>query len=323
MRTTLLTACVLVAIATVWAVALGIVDGLQLPPEPLPRSALVASRAVRRPVLFVVCPHRGEPGPGVAIPIAAIEPDWSFRSPLVEDGPEDVRRAEEGAFVATYCYQGAELRLLSGGAFAGTLSYGSVATFGAGLPAVRVVSDGTGASMTVDSTPEDLLGISDPRFGASMSGARAMQTAHRSAVEQLTRVAIKERYPQWQIESADLARVRVADLDRTGEPELLASRTVRLRSEGSPNLSVAIFLIGETETGATESFRLAYAAVGEAAPDAGAMTFAYVDQANLTPAADDEIILRSDRGGSTSYLILQRTSGRWREVFASRPITSP
>lgn len=321
MRTLLLTASVLLAIAVVWVVGLGIVDGLQLRPGAMMESLPSVSRAVRRPVLFAICPHRGgEPGLGVAIPIASVEPDGSFVSPLRAEGTEEERRAEEGAFIAAYCSQGASLRLLSGGAFAGTLTYGPPESIGVGAPAVRVVTDGTGGLDLLERAPEDMLGVSDPRYGAAMSGARAMRAVHRSAVEQLTRAAVKERYPEWQIESADLARVRVADLDRTGEPELLASRTVRLRSEKAPGRAVSLFMIGEPADGAAESFRLAYVAATETLFGGAPATFFYIDQANLTPAVDDEVVVRSDRGGSTFYLILQRSAGRWNEVFTSRPV---
>ena len=323
-RTLVLTAGVLLAVASVWAVGLGIVDELQLRPEVTMENLPLASRAVRRPVVFAICPHRdaGE-GLGVAIPIASIEPDGRFVSPLMAQGSEAERRADEGAFVATYCYQGASLRLLSGGAFAGTLTYGEPAVIGVGLPAVKVVANGTDGASLFERGREDMLGISDPRYGAAMSGARAMQADHRSAVEQLTRAALKERYPQWQIESADLARVRVADLDRTGEPEFLASRTVRLRGAEAAELSVSLFMIGEARDDASDAFQLAYVAAAETQPGGPAAAFFYVDQANLTPAVVDEVVVRSERGAATFYMILQRSAGRWREAFTSQPVTRP
>jgi hypothetical protein len=185
------------------------------------------------------------------------------------------------------------------------------------------VTDGTGGADLLERAPEDMLGISDPRYGAAMSGARAMQTVHRAAVEQLTRAAVKERYPEWQIESADLARVRVADHNRAGGPELLASRTVRLRGPEAAELSVALFMIGELTDVAPESFRLAYVAAAETVPGSVPTTFSYIDQANLTPVSDDEVVVRSDRAGSTFYLILQRSAGRWNEVFTSRLVAQP
>jgi hypothetical protein len=117
--------------------------------------------------------------------------------------------------------------------------------------------------------------------------------------------------------------VRVADLNRAGGPELLASRTVRLRGPEAAELSVALFMIGELTDVAPESFRLAYVAAAETVPGSVPTTFSYIDQANLTPVSDDEVVVRSDRAGSTFYLILQRSAGRWNEVFTSRLVAQP
>ena len=319
-RTAVLTACVLVAIACVWAVGLGIVDRLQLQPAP-PFEASAGSRTVRRPVLFAVCPHRNA-GLGVAIPIASIEPDGSFRRAVPDEASDEAQRNAESTFIATYCHTGATLRLLSGGAFAGTVSFGAPASLGSGAPSVRVASEeGASASSIVASAPDDLLAITDPRYGAAMSGARPMQDLHRTAAEQLTRVAVKARFPLWQLESATLERVRVADLDRTGEPELLVTSRVRLRGEGASKLTVALFVVGEPGASAAEPFRLAYVLGREVSEGDETTGFSFVDQANLTPANVDEIVVRDQRPeGAAHYIVLQRASGGWYQVFVSPPV---
>jgi hypothetical protein len=172
-----------------------------------------------------------------------------------------------------------------------------------------------GPTGLLEAAPDDVLGISDPRFGSETSGARPMRAAHRSAAEQLTHAALRARYPGWQVESTGLARVRVADLDRSGAPELLASVTVHLRRDAR-RTTVALFMIGEpAAAGPAESFDLAFVASREVVgPSDG---FAFLDQADLTPVPYDEVVVRDDEGDSARYVVLQRGAEGWREAVAS------
>jgi hypothetical protein len=173
----------------------------------------------------------------------------------------------------------------------------------------------------VESAADDLLGVSDPRFGAASSGARPMTASHREAAEGLARDAVRERYPEWQVESVGPARVRVADLDRSGRPEVLASLAVALRAGSGREATVSLFLIGEPDASDPDRpFRLAYVAAREVSdPGDG---FAFLDQVDLTPAPADEVVVRSDEGGYARYVVLARAAAGWHEAVVTPPVSA-
>ncbi len=326
-RVALLTVVFIVAVVLVWVVALGVLDRAYTPPASARYSTSPTAHVERRPVLFAICPRRGDDqrdgaeAIGVALPIASIDPSGGLL-PAVPVRSDERRQADLAAFVATYCSEGTALRVLYGGAFAGTLYFMGAPDLDTTLPEARV---GYGAADPVDiveNAANDLLGISDPRFGAASSGARPMQATHREEVERMIRAAVRDRFPHWQFESAGLARVRVADLDRSGESEVLASATVQLRVDAKRETTVVLFLIGEpTPAGSDEPFRLAYFAARETSDAESG--FAFLDHADLTPAQFDEVVVRSDEGASVRYLVLQRGVDGWREAIASPFVKVP
>jgi hypothetical protein len=75
-------------------------------------------------------------------------------------------------------------------------------------------------------------------------------------------------------------------------------------------------MIGEpAEAGSAEPFDLAFVGSREIVePSDG---FAFLDQADLTPAPYDEVVVRDDEGDSARYVVLERGAEGWREAVAS------
>ena len=326
-RDALVAAGVIAASAALWVLALGVLDSGPPAPTPNTYSLSPTARVERRPVLFAVRTQtagadESDGSVGIAIPIASIEPGGALRPPLLSGVNDDARRALAAAFASNYLETGSALRLLYGGAAAGLLRFSGGADVTASPPYARVAYDPDSRADVLESAANDLLAISDSRYGSSSSGARPLRASHRSAVEQLARSALKERYPGAQVASVDVTRIRVADLDHSGSPELLASLTASLRV-GSGNESIAVFLVGEPAAGATgtETYRLAYARTIEvSSPSEG---FVFVDQADLTASAFDEVVVRSDEPGAFRYFVLERSSTGWAEVVASPTVILP
>lgn len=326
-RTIVLTACVLLAIAAVWAFGLGIID--RIGPDPgAERDAGFLDRAVRRPVLFAV--HRTAVPEGrtvgLAIPLVAIDTNGALRPPVQSGGSDVKSRIEVGKFVAAYCGSDARLFVLSGGALAGTARFSRPEVLDANLPIVTIEADQSTQTSTFGNMPGDALGITDVRFCTPTSGARPMRARDQAAADQLVRAVIKQRYAGWQIAAPALSpRVRLADLDRSGGADLLVSCTVPMQEGERRTFDVVVFLIGEPVTpGAADgAYNVVFTATRDMPPDEGSGGYEVVDQVDLSPAPVDEIVVRSNLNGLTQYAVLQRSEDGWREVYTSGAITPP
>jgi hypothetical protein len=317
-RDALVAAGVIAAAAMLWALALGVLDQ---GPAPATRfSSSPAARVERKPVLFAVrmrAQDNAADAVATAVPVASVDAGGVLGPAVPTASTDDARRAISTAFAEDYFANGAPLRLLYGGAVAGALRFGGAGDASGMVPTARVSTDATSRADVLTSATDDLLAISDLRYGAPTSGARPMRESHRASVEQLARAAVRDRYPGWQVESLDLVRVRVADLDRKGAPELLASLTARLRGDARRVTVVSMFLIGEPAGG--ETFRLAYVTTLEE-PEAGE-GFVFVDQVDLTASPFDEVVVRTETRGGARYVVLERGSDGWTEAVAT-PLVS-
>ena len=326
-RDLLVAAGVIAAAAASWAIALGVLDRGATPAPTGTFAGSPAARVERRPVLFVVRsrPDGGADSPTVALPIASVDPGGAVRPPVPLASTDESRRAIAATFAADYLGNGTPLRLLYGGAVAGTLRFAGPSPDVDPL-AARVASDPTSRADVLTTSTEDLLAMSDMRYGASASGARPLRSTHVAAVEQLARTVARERYPNAQVESVDIVRVRVADLDRAGAPELLASVSVKLRFDAHRETTAALFILGEAAgTGSTsasggDGVHPAYVlALDTAGAGDG---FAFVDQVDLTASSFDEVVVRADQGGASRYLVLERGRDGWSEAASTPPVSA-
>jgi hypothetical protein len=326
-RTTALTAAVVVAMAAVWAVGLGVVDRT-FTPAPRRYSASPTARVERRPALFVF--QRTEDAaagqsavPGYALPLAVVEPSGALRPPFDDPTPTVDGRAQMRAFRAIYCAPGVPIQALGNGAAAGSLTFEpeGPADEATGVWVRGACQLAGSADPTLDA--DGLwLAISDTRFGRAVSGASPMRAIHRAAVETMTKRLLKERFADRHVDEEGPAEVRLADLDHTGHPEILATRTVRLRDAGGRLSVVSIFFVGEA-LGDADSFHAAFAVTSEggASEENG---YDYVDQIDLTPAPFDEIVIRHRSGDTSWYGVLRRDDdGKWREAYTAGPIRAP
>lgn len=324
------TAALLGAMLVMWAVILGIVDRSRPEADGLSFRASPSARVERRPALFVVTWDRAgtNVGPstiGIATPIALVEPGGAIVAPIVAR-TEEAALTEAREFAATYFKQSTGLLLLRGGAAAGEVRYVGDPLLDGLVPVVPVA--GTGPTdlgpLVVEATT--LLAISDRRHAGRLSGVRPMRDEHRSAVDEAMRQVLKDRFPDSVIVEEGLARVRVADLDRDGRAEVLASRILQVRNESGLLENAAIFLIAEPERtpiiGAS-GYRIAFVALQFFALDGPRSDVVFIDQADLTSADYDEVVLRYDNEGASRYAVLRRDQTVWTQVTSTRPVRPP
>ncbi len=325
-RQIVLTIAVVLAIGGVWAVALGILDAQSPVIDQNRYGASMRTRVERRPALFVVTtPQDESPSPSVstvtAVAIALVEPGGVLRSPISRSGSDEDQGREMRAFADTYFASNETLELLRGGALAGTLKFAGDTRSRESLPVARLTAVAPGQAPGIE-REEALLAVTDRRFGAASSGVRPMREAHRFEIDQLTRKIVRDRFPGYVIDGEPVSRVRVADLNRDGQPEVLASVTLTLRADARPAQNVSLFMIGEaassTDAGAT--LRAAYVNASTAAESTEPASVTFVDQVDLSPDTFDEVVLRSVSGDSMEYVVVQRRDQGWVEIFASDPL---
>lgn len=324
------TAALVVAMLSVWALGLGLVGRTRPDVGGISFQTSPSARMERRPALFAVTWDRSgaSAGPGtvgVAVPIALIEPGGAIVPPIAARSDDDAQ-AEGRAFAATYYKPSSELLLLRGGAAAGDVQFVSDFMMLGHLPVVQVEG-----SRPVDLGPLDpdattLLAISDLRFAGRPTGTRAMRDEHRSAVDVASRQILRDRYPGRTVVDEGLAMVRVADLDRDGRAEVLASRVVRMQDESGILRSVVLFLIAEPERSPAvgeSGYRVAFAAVQVFADNGPHADIVFIDQADLTSDTYDEVVLRLDDGDYSRYAVLRRDQTAWSQVSSTPPVRSP
>lgn len=323
------TGALIVAMLSVWALGLGLVGRTRPDVGGISFQTSPSARMERRPALFAVTwdRSRATAGPGtigVAVPIALIEPGGAIVPPIAARS-DDAALAEGRAFAATYYKPSSELLLLRGGAAAGDVQFVSDFTMLGHLPVIQVEGSGPVDLGPLDPDATTLLAISDLRFAGRPTGTRAMRDEHRSAVDVASRQLLRDRYPGRVLVDEGLARVRVADLDRDGRAEVLASRVVRMRDESGILESVVLFLIVEPERtpAAGESgYRVAFASVQFIAENGPNADIVFIDQADLTSATFDEVVLRLDDGDTSRYAVLRRDQTAWSQVSSTPPVRS-
>lgn len=322
-RQIILTIGVVAAIAGVWAVALGILDTQSPIVDPNRYGGSIRNRVERRPVLFVVAAPQDEPAATsattvTAVAIAVVEPGVVVRSPISHAGSADDQTRELRAFSDTYFAASETVELLRGGALAGSMRFAGDARTGDSLPVARLMSVVPGQSPGIE-REEVLLAVTDRRIGASSSGVRPMRESHRAEVDQLARRIFRDRFPGTQIDGDLTMRVRVADLNRDGQPEILATVSARLHAEAKPVERANLFVIAESIADGTSdpSVRSTFVMTSVAPDPVEPDLVTFVDQVDLSPDVYDEVVLRIASDDSAEYLVLQRRGPEWFEVFAS------
>ncbi len=329
-RTLWQTAWLVIAILAVWAVGLGVLDRSRPEAGSVSFQTSPSARVERRPALFAITWNRSgaNAGPGtigVATPIALVEPGGAIVAPITARTDEDAL-AEGRAFASTYCKPSTGLMLLRGGAEAGDVRFVGDPTMVGSVPVVPVAGSGPLDLGPLDVETTAVLAISDRRFAGRSTGVRPMRDEHRSAVDAATRQILRDRYPTRVVVDEGLARVRVADLDRDGRTEILATREVRLRDESGGFERVAVFMIAEPERAQSATkpgYRVVFVGL-QLFRDAGpAADIVFIDQADLTAAEFDEVIVRLDDGETSRYAILRRDQTTWTQVSSTRPMRQP
>ena len=321
-RNVVLTIGVIVATCLVWAFALLVLDHNSPIPERRRFGASARAHVERRPVLFVVMAPAGSDDTGSPITahaLAYVERGGLIRPviPRSWSGPDRERGMRE--FAETYFASDQTVELLRGGAAAGTLRLAGEMRVAELIPSARLTPVGQTRGPGLE-REETLLGVSDARLGAPSSGVRPMRESHRAEVERIARRIAKDRFTTWQIESEDVARVRVADLNRDGLPEILASLTLRLRGENRTTQTAEIFIICEGSQNG--EYRETYVATGIGETGKAPASLSFVDQIDVSPEPFDEVVLRRTDGASSEFLVLQRRDGAWAEIFASDSIAT-
>lgn len=325
------TAAVVAGMAAVWAVGLGVID--RSIPEQAAQTfqSSPTARVERRPALFAVTWYgsEGASGPGmvgVAMPVVLVEAGGALISPVTEGVDASRAASQARAFVDTYVEEGTGLLLLRGGAAAGDVRFVGGPIASGQVPAIPVSGASPGMLGPDDATSTTLLAISDRRFAGRSSGVRGMRDQHRAAVDEATRQIMRDRFPSREVVDEGLARVRVADLDRDGRPEVLASRDVRVRESNGTAEHIALFVIVEPEqvvpNGSTE-YRIAFVAMQAYADEARRASVTFIDQADLTSLVYDEVVVRLDDGDVSRYAVLRRDQAVWTQVSSTPPIRLP
>lgn len=314
----------------IWAVVLGVVDRARPDAGGLSFQASPSARVEQRPALFAVTWDRAgsNVGPstiGIATPIALVEPGGAIVSPIVARS-EEAALTEARTFASTYYKSASSLLLLRGGAAAGEVRFVGDPLLDGLVPVVPVA--GTGPSdlgpLVVEATT--LLAISDRRNAGRLSGVRPMRDEHRAAIDTATRDILRDRFPTVTIVEESVARVRVADLDRDGRTEVLASRVIRMRGESGIVENALLFLICEpdrTPAAGETGYRVSYVAMQVYADDSPRSEILFIDQADLTSADFDEVILRIDEAGTSRYAVLRRDQTVWTQVSSTPPVRPP
>jgi len=324
------TAALVAAMLAVWALGLGLVGRTRPDVGGISFQTSPSARMERRPALFAITWDRSgsNAGPGtigVAVPIALIEPGGAIVPPIAARS-DDAAQAEGRAFAAIYYKPTSELLLLRGGAAAGDVQVVSDVMMLGLLPVAQVEGSGPVDLGPLDPDATTLLAISDLRFAGRPTGTRAMRDEHRTAVDVASRQILRDRYPGHTVVDEGLARVRVADLDRDGRAEVLASRVVRLRDQSGILENVVLFLIAEPErlpTVEESAYRVAFAALQVFSDNGPHADIVFIDQADLTSASFDEVVLRLDEGDASRYAVLRRDQTAWSQVSSTTPVRSP
>ena len=324
------TAAFVGAMLAVWALGLGLVGRSNPDTGGATFQASPSARVERRPALFAITWERrgANAGPGalgLATPIALVEPGGAIVPPI-SARTDETALAESRAFSATYYEPSDGLLLLRGGAAAGDVRISGEVRMLGQLPVVAVAGTGPIDLGPLDVNTTTLLAISDRRFAGHATGVRAMRDEHRSAVDIATRQILRDRFASSFVVDEGLAKVRVADLDRDGRTEVLASRIVRIRDTTGTLESVALFLIAEPEgLSATEEsgYRIAFVALQVVSEGGPSAAIVFIDQADLTSAAHDEVILRLDDGNTFRYVVLRRDQTAWSQVSSTSSMPAP
>jgi hypothetical protein len=327
MRDRLVTVGVVTAVAAVWAIGLGIVDRVGPRTERVSYEASLTARLERRPVLFAIVRNPGhssadgESGtfPAQALPIAIVEPNGELRPPLPAADGTEAWAAAERSFVDTYFRPGALIRILQGGANAGSMRVVGVTDREGPMPIGRGPCEGLDFSLFAPTVGAEtiLLGVSDPRLGAQTTGIEPMRASDRVIAIQLVRRAIAEKNPEAHIEAVDAVRVRSVDLNRDGRHEIIASALVRIRTSPQHHTEVNCCLVAEPRDESDTPYRtgLAYSGAGSGLAE-NVCQYTYVDQVNLSNSRYDEVVLGCVKDGR-HFLVLRRGDDGWHEVYRS------
>jgi len=324
------TAVLVVSMLAVWAFGLGVLDRMRPDEAGTSFQSSPSARVEQRPALFAVTWDRSgtNVGPGtigIATPIALVEPGGAIVSAIVARS-EDAARAEARKFAATYFKPSTGLLLLRGGAVAGEVRFVGDPLLDGFVPVVPVAGTGPNdfGPLVVEATT--LLAISDQRATSEQSGIRPMRDDHRKAVDTAVRQVLKDRFPSCEIVDEGLARVRVADLDRDGLAEVLASRFLKFRGESGLIENAVVFLIAEPErvpVAGETSYRIAFASMRVFAIDGPRPDIVFIDQADLTSSEVDEVVLRYDDGATSRYAVLRRDQTVWTQACSTPPVRPP
>jgi hypothetical protein len=327
MRDRLVTVGVVTAVVAVWAIGLGVVDRVVPRTERASYEASPTARLERRPVLFAIVRNPGhasadnESGafPAKALPLAIVEPNGELRAPLPAADGSEAWVAAEQSFVDTYFRPGSLIRILQGGANAGSMRVVSTADREGPMPTALGSCEGLDLSLLAPTVGDEtiLLGVSDPRLGAQRTGIEPMRASDRVIAVQLIRRTIADKNPDAHIESVDAVRVRSADLDRDDRHEIIASALVRIRTNTRAHKEISCCLVAEPRDEGDAPYRtgLEYSGEGAEAPESSCQ-YTYVDQINLSASLYDEVVLGCVKDGH-HFLVLRRMDDGWHEVYQS------
>jgi hypothetical protein len=303
--------------AVVWAAALFVIDR-RFAPQPHGIPVWPATRAERRPVLFVV--HvvppvtEGSNPVGSALPIAIIEPNGVLTAPLANATTPQERVAAAARFLDSYGAPGTVLKLLRGGADAGTLRLFDSVEPGSALPLLPGSCEGLNVPETIAPQEFLVLAVSDLRFGAATSGSRPMRAVDRTAADVAARRYMAEEYPSVTIEDLGRATVSAVDLNRDGRAETVASRTVRFR-DGSGRRALSLLQIVEPGTQQSErviSYSISFVLPDNATAESG---YWFVDQVDASPNEFDEVVISASLPDRRAFLVVRREPKGWQDVY--------
>jgi hypothetical protein len=325
MRDRLMTVGVVTAVAAVWAIGLGLVDRAAPRADHVSFEASPSARLERRPALFVIAHDSGistlgQPGslPARAVPIAIVEPSGELRAPV--PGESEARGTALRTFADTYFQPGSLIRILQGGAAAGSMRIVDATDREGPLPVGRGACEGPDLSAMAPTVGDEtvLLGVSDPRLSAPKTGVAPLRSADRAVVSQLLRRLVAGTYPDAHVESVDAVRIRAVDLDRDGRRELVAWGLCRIRTNAKQHADVGCFLLAEPQDDNASSYRAAFSLVGDR-PEGSRCLYSYVDQVNLSAAPYDEVVVGCAKDGR-HFLVLRRGGDGWREAYRSQVV---